>query len=102
MNITLRPIATVSNTRKTPEDDHWGSVVSEIILAESFDEKAFSGIETFSHLEIIFYFDSLPQEKIENGSRHPRENPNWPLIGIFAQRAAGRPNRIGATIVELL
>ena len=35
-------------------------------------------------------------------SRHPRGNPAWPSVGIFAQRAKARPNRIGATIVRIL
>jgi tRNA (Thr-GGU) A37 N-methylase len=27
---------------------------------------------------------------------------NWPRVGIFAQRGKGRPNRLGATIVEVV
>lgn len=27
---------------------------------------------------------------------------DWPLVGIFAQRAKGRPNRLGVTTCELL
>ncbi|MCL6508048.1 MAG: TrmO family methyltransferase [Bryobacteraceae bacterium] len=26
----------------------------------------------------------------------------WPRVGIFAQRAKGRPNRLGSTIVEIV
>src|SRR5262249_18728471 len=36
------------------------------------------------------------------GARHPRNNPAWPRVGIFAQRAKGRPNRLGSTIVRIL
>jgi len=32
----------------------------------------------------------------------PRGNANWPEVGIFAQRAKARPNRIAATICRLL
>jgi tRNA (Thr-GGU) A37 N-methylase len=36
------------------------------------------------------------------GSRIPRGNPAWPSVGIFAQRAKDRPNRIGLATCELL
>ena len=34
--------------------------------------------------------------------RHPRNNPEWPEVGIFAQRAKNRPNRIGCTICRVI
>jgi len=36
------------------------------------------------------------------GSEHPRENKDYPKVGIFAQRKKDRPNHIGATIVNLV
>jgi tRNA (Thr-GGU) A37 N-methylase len=39
--------------------------------------------------------------RIEHGTRHPRNNPAWPRVGIFAQRAKNRPNRIGTTICRI-
>ena len=41
-------------------------------------------------------------EKVVSGARHPRGNPAWPRIGIFAQRGKARPNRIGSTIVRIV
>jgi tRNA (Thr-GGU) A37 N-methylase len=35
-------------------------------------------------------------------SRHPRGNPDWPEVGILAQRAKDRPNRIGLCTCELV
>ena len=35
-------------------------------------------------------------------ARHPRGNLAWPQVGVFAQRAKGRPNRIGVSVCELL
>jgi tRNA (Thr-GGU) A37 N-methylase len=32
----------------------------------------------------------------------PRGNPAWPEVGIFAQRAKNRPNRLGLSTCELL
>jgi len=36
------------------------------------------------------------------GARHPRGRTDWPRVGIFAQRAKARPNRIGVTTCELV
>jgi len=101
MNCIMNPVARVRSSRTGLEDDNWGTVVSRIELAEDLAEASFDGIEGFSHLEVIFFFDQISEEKIERGSRHPRGNAVWPRVGIFAQRASGRPNRIGATIVRL-
>jgi tRNA (Thr-GGU) A37 N-methylase len=39
---------------------------------------------------------------VEPGTRHPRGNPDWPRVGIFAQRGKDRPNRLGVSRCELL
>ncbi len=100
--IELNPIAIVKNTRKLVKDDHWGDVVSTIELIPPMTEEALAGIESFSHIEVIFYFDQVQTDKIETGARHPRNNANWPLVGILAQRGKNRPNQIGTTICKLL
>ena len=101
MDIVLQPVAFVKNTRKDLSDDFWGCVISEIQLDPSIPSQAFDGIESFSHLEIIFQFDrSSTSEIVFSG--HPRGNKNWPHVGIFAQRKKDRPNGIGLTIVELV
>jgi tRNA (adenine37-N6)-methyltransferase len=100
--IELNPIAIVRNTRKIVEDDQWGEVISTIELLLPLTEDALADIETFSHVEVIFYFDQVKAEKIETGARHPRNNPDWPLVGILAQRGKNRPNQIGTTICELI
>jgi tRNA-Thr(GGU) m(6)t(6)A37 methyltransferase TsaA len=99
-NITLTPIAFVKNERKNMEDDFWGDVTSEITIMDELPEESLDGIDAFSHLEIIFYFDKSTKEL--KGAAHPRENKNWPKVGIFAQRKKDRPNHIGTTIVELV
>jgi tRNA (adenine37-N6)-methyltransferase len=101
MDIVLRPIAFIKNTRTDFSDDYWGSVISEIELAENIPADAFNGIDEFSHLEIIFHFNQSDKSKIVF-SGHPRGNKNWPNAGIFAQRKKDRPNSLGLTIVELV
>jgi len=101
MDIILQPVAFVKNTRKELADDFWGRVISEIQLVEDIPATAFDGIDTFSHLEIIFHFNQSDKNKIVY-SGHPRGNTAWPHVGIFAQRKKDRPNAIGLTIVELV
>jgi tRNA (adenine37-N6)-methyltransferase len=101
--ITMSAIGWVKNTRKEVEDDNWGEVISIIELdPDTFSEEALFQIESFSHAEIFYYFDRVEDAKIETGARHPRNNPDWPKVGIFAQRGKNRPNRLGATIVKIL
>ena len=101
MDIIFQPVAIVKNSRKEMADDYWGSIISEIELQDNVPADAFDGIETFSHLEIIFYFDKTNKsERVFKG--HPRGNKKWPEVGIFAQRKKDRPNSIGLTIVELI
>lgn len=101
MEIVLHPVAAVSNTRLTPTDDFWGDVISEITLLPHIPEEALKGIELFSHLEILYYFDQVDQSKIVY-SGHPRGNKAWPEMGIFCQRKKDRPNQLGLCTVELV
>lgn len=100
--IALSPIAIAYNERREMEDDYWGEVVSKIILDNSLPEDALSGIEAFSHLEIIFYFHKVEESKIVTGARHPRNDPTLPKVGIFGQRGKNRPNRLGLTTVKVV
>ena len=99
---TIKSIGTVFNERKEIRDDHWGSVQSIIRLGDDWDESCLDGIEAYSHLEIFYIFHLVGEENIQYTSRHPRNNDAWPKVGIFAQRAKNRPNRLGATIVSLI
>jgi len=101
-DIAISPIAIVCNTRLTPDDDDWGGLVSEIRLDPSLPEESLDGLDEFSHAEIIFQFHLVGEEQIVMGARRPRENPLWPKVGIFAQRARLRPNRLGLTVVRVL
>lgn len=100
--ITMNPIGIVRSTRKLPTDDNWDQEVTYIELEPSrFSAESFVGLSEFSHVEVFFYMDKTNPEKIQNAARHPRDNPNWPKVGIFAQRGKSRPNQIGATICRI-
>ncbi|PKL75133.1 MAG: tRNA (N6-threonylcarbamoyladenosine(37)-N6)-methyltransferase TrmO [Candidatus Melainabacteria bacterium HGW-Melainabacteria-1] len=98
----MSPVARVRSPRTTLADDGWGQIESEIVLDEALAAECFDGLEAFSHLEIIYVFDRVAPDQIVAGAEHPRENPAWPKVGIFAQRKKNRPNRLGLTTVELL
>lgn len=101
MDIVLQPVAFVTNDRQHTNDDFWGSVSSIIELAPGVPEEAFDGIDSFSHLEIIFHFHLADKNKAVF-KHHPRGNTNWPAVGIFSQRKRDRPNGLGLTIAELV
>lgn len=101
-SIQVEPIGYVRSPRKAVEDDDWGEVESAIELVAEFDPESLLGLETFSHVEVIFFFDQVPEGKIERTARHPRNNPDWPRVGVFAQRGKNRPNRLGSTIARVL
>jgi len=101
MKFQIESIATVYNKRKEAIDDFWGDTISEIRLHDSIPETSLDGIESFSHVEVLFVFDKVT-DPVVYGSVHPRGNTNWPKVGIFVQRKKNRPNLIGATICEIV
>ena len=64
--------------------------------------RATDGLLDFSHVEVVFRFHGVSDDQVTTDARHPRNNPDWPKVGIFAQRAKVRPNRIGVTTCPLL
>jgi tRNA (Thr-GGU) A37 N-methylase len=103
MDIHLRAIGAVRGGREQPVDDDWGRSRARLELDPSqFTPEALSGLAEFSHVEVIYLFDRVPDEKIETGARRPRGRADWPLVGIFAQRGKNRPNRLGVTICRVV
>lgn len=102
MKFEIESIGHVEGAREDLEDDYWGEQESCIVLSEAFQAEALQGIETFSHVEVLFLFDRVEASKVVFGARRPRNNRMWPEVGIFAQRGKNRPNRIGSTICRVL
>ena len=98
----MHPIGFVTGNRRDVVDDFWGGDEACITLTAEFGADALQGLEEFSHVEVLFLLDKIETTKVFRGSRHPRNNPDWPLVGIFAQRTKNRPNRIGSTICRVL
>ena len=100
--IEIEPIGHVETIRHEATDDDWGGTESRIVLDERFEADALQGLDEFSHVEVIFHFDRVAPARVVSGARHPRNNTDWPAVGIFAQRGKNRPNRLGSTICRVL
>jgi len=102
-SFTVEPIGYVRSSRDAAIDDNWDAVTAVIELdATQLQPDATDGLEAFSHIEVVFLFDRVDVEDVCRGSRHPRGNTAWPRVGILAQRAKDRPNRIGLTTCRVL
>jgi len=103
VSIELQAIGTVVGGRAQPTDDGWGDVEARIVLDPArLAADATAGLEGFSHLEVVFVFHLVAPDDVVSGARHPRGRKDWPAVGILAQRARNRPNRIGVSRCELL
>ncbi|MBI4883646.1 MAG: SAM-dependent methyltransferase [Actinobacteria bacterium] len=97
-SFTIQPIGFVRSSRDAAIDDDWDAVTALIELdAEQLQPDATQGLADFSHIEVVFLFDRVDAAAVCRGSRHPRGNTAWPQVGILAQRAKDRPNRVGLT-----
>jgi tRNA-Thr(GGU) m(6)t(6)A37 methyltransferase TsaA len=99
---SVQPIGFVQAVRPHAQDDFWGEEEACITLTEQFTSDALKGITDFSHVEVLYLLHEVDASTIVTGVRHPRNNKNWPAVGIFAQRGKNRPNRIGSTICRVL
>ncbi len=100
--IRYRPIGKVRC--KFSEDEirtKRSSIVSEIIIDTPY-VKALDGLESYSHLFVIFYMHKVPQQETKTLNVHPRGRTDVEKVGVFATRTRTRPNPIGLAVVELL
>jgi len=111
--IEMRPIGVVRSPRSEAIDDDWGAIESVVALdgarlgragdgVAAGDDLPTAGLDAFSHVEVVFVFDRVDESAVTLGARHPRGRSDWPRVGILAQRAKSRPNRIGTTVCELV
>jgi len=100
--LRFEPVAVVVGGRTEPVDDDWEAVEAIVRFDERFEPEVLEGLDEFSHVELVYVFDRVDPADVDTGARHPRGNPDWPRVGIFAQRAKDRPNRLGVSICRLL
>ncbi|MGB8197046.1 MAG: SAM-dependent methyltransferase [Acidimicrobiales bacterium] len=101
MDYTVRPIAYIRNDRSEVLDDNWNEIVSTVELAQDVASDSLRGLDEFSHVELIFFADWAEDVPPGPWHRRPRGNPDWPDVGIFAQRNKDRPNRLLLSTVAI-
>lgn len=97
----ITAVGIVHSSRSEPVDAAWDEETSRIELLAPFDSRSVMGLESFSHCIVVYVFDKADWDE-SRMSRHPRGNKNWPEVGIFAQRAKDRPNRLGVTVCQIV
>lgn len=101
--LTMHPIGRVVGGRAEAVDDNWDDETATIELDPTEVEAgATDGLADFSHVEVVFCFDQVDEDAVCRGTRHPRGRADWPSVGILAQRAKDRPNRIGVTVCRVV
>jgi tRNA-Thr(GGU) m(6)t(6)A37 methyltransferase TsaA len=98
--VCLKPIGVVRSPITRPLEQGWGEVVSTIRVAE-WVCRGLRGVESFSHLAVLFVMHRA-RFSDRDLVRRPRRRRDMPSLGIFAQRASCRPNLLGLTVVRLL
>lgn len=102
--ITIQPIGVVRNNVKTtqPSGFDWEAVISRITIRPELAD-ALLGLDTYSHIVVLFWPHQIPDEVRGSKHRlHPRDDRQNPLQGVLATRSQIRFNPILMTAVPLL
>jgi len=98
--VRLHPIGVVRSPVVEPIQEGWGKVISTLELDPAL-APGLDGVEEFTHVGVVFLMH-LARFRPEDLVRRPRGRGDLPAVGIFAQRAACRPNRVGFSVVQVL
>lgn len=108
MEITFRPIGVIHTKGSDAEVRETGDREGELEIYAEFAD-GLEGIDGYSHLFVIVYFDRLRPEQIGPLKVKPRgllrrgfKLEELPLLGVFALDSPTRPNPIGLTLVRFL
>jgi len=105
----LRPVGFVATD--TTKDDIRSRTGVDLARVEIYPEfrDALDGLEGFSHVFILSYFNQLRPDQIGPLRVKPRRLlskgialKDLPTVGVFALGSPTRPNPIGLSLVELL
>ncbi len=107
MDITFKPIGITHAPSSNADVRARGSVEGELEIYPEFAE-GLEGIDGYSHLFVLVYFDRLRSEQIGPLKVKPRglvrrgyKLEDLPEIGVFALDSPTRPNPIGLTLVRV-
>ncbi|MCP2352898.1 TrmO family methyltransferase domain-containing protein [Nonomuraea roseoviolacea] len=75
---------------------------STIVIEARLGDRCLTGLAGFSHVEVVFAVDRLPERDDYRRFLRPRGRAGLPEVGVFADRGPRRPNRIGCTVCEVV
>lgn len=108
MEIGFKAIGVIHVKASEAEVKTKDDLEGELEIYPEFGE-GLEGIDGYSHLFVIVYFDRLRPEQIGPLKVKPRgllrrgfTLEELPLLGVFALDSPTRPNPIGLTLVQLL
>ncbi|MBM2806526.1 MAG: hypothetical protein HW419_4419, partial [Deltaproteobacteria bacterium] len=108
MTITFRPIGVIHSKASEAEVKEKGDREGEIEIYPEF-AAGLDGIDGYSHLFVLVYFDRLRPEQIGPLKVKPRglvrrgfKLEDLPELGVFALDSPTRPNPIGLTLVRVI
>ena len=108
MEIRFKPIGVVHTNGSDVEIREKGDLEGELEIYPEFEE-GLEGIDGYSHLFVLAYFDRLRPEQVGPLKVKPRgllrrgfKLEELPVLGVFALDSPTRPNPIGVTLVRFL
>ena len=108
MDIMFKPIGVTHTRGSDVEVREKGDLEGELEIYPKFAD-ALEGIDGYSHLFVLVYFDRLRPEQIGPLKVKPRgllkrgfKLEELPLLGVFALDSPTRPNPIGLTLVRFV
>ncbi len=88
----VKPIGFIRRT----DDALWIAVDSPFV-------PAMAGLEDFSHIHVLFWFDQNDHAEGRSVLKvHPCRNAQNPLTGVFATHSPLRPNLIGMSLCRIV
>lgn len=108
MDIRFKPIGLIHTESSEAQVREKGSETGVVEIFPEF-EAALDGIDGYSHLFVLVYFDRLRPEQIGPLKVKPRglvrrgfKLEDLPELGVFALDSPTRPNPIGLTLVRVI
>ena len=76
--------------------------ITEIVIHSTYID-ALLGLDSFSHIHVIYWFHQNDTPQKRNILRvHPRKNKQNPLTGVFATHSPVRPNLLAMSLCRIL
>lgn len=101
-DVVISPIGYVRSKVKETRPDGWDAVECDVVLRPEL-EPMLLNLADYSHVIVVFWPHRVPDEV--RGSKpqlHPRDDLQYPLMGVLATRSQVRPNPVLTSPVRLL